>query len=153
VAGPLVRAFYLPLARHRTVVRWDRPGCGLSDPSPDPPSLEEDLEVLEAVADQLGLDCFDLLGISMGAPTSIAFATRHPDRVGRLVVYGGFEALLAVSVLECQELRSSGSAGLQHGLVAHILAVRQGLVCPDGVSVLWATGGAGRRTQAVPQHA
>jgi pimeloyl-ACP methyl ester carboxylesterase len=87
---PLVRAFYLPLARHRTVVRWDRPGCGLSDPSPDPPSLEEDLEVLEAVADQLGLDCFDLLGISMGAPTSIAFATRHPDRVGRLVVYGGF---------------------------------------------------------------
>jgi pimeloyl-ACP methyl ester carboxylesterase/DNA-binding CsgD family transcriptional regulator len=72
------------------LVRWDRPGCGLSDPSPDPPSLEEDLEVLEAVADQLGLDCFDLLGISMGAPTSIAFATRHPDRVGRLVVYGGF---------------------------------------------------------------
>jgi pimeloyl-ACP methyl ester carboxylesterase len=127
------------------VVRWDRPGCGLSDPSPDPPSLEEDLEVLEAVADQLGLDCFDLLGISMGAPTSIAFATRHPDRVGRLVVYGGFEALLAVSVLECQELRSSGSAGLQHGLVAHILAVRQGLGCPDGVSVLWATGGAGPR--------
>ena len=26
----------------------------------------------------------------MGAPTSIAFATRYPDRVGRLVLYGGF---------------------------------------------------------------
>jgi pimeloyl-ACP methyl ester carboxylesterase/DNA-binding CsgD family transcriptional regulator len=87
---PLVRGFYLPLARYRTVVRWDKPGCGLSDPSPDPPSLEADLEVLEAVADQLGLDRFDLLGISMGAPTSIAFATQHPDRVGRLVLYGSF---------------------------------------------------------------
>ena len=87
---PLVRAFYVPLARHRTVVRYDEPGCGLSDPSPDPPSLETDLEVLRAVADHLGLDRFDLLGLSMGAPTSIAFAVRHPDRVGRLVLYGGF---------------------------------------------------------------
>lgn len=87
---PLVRAFYVPLARHRTVVRYDKPGCGLSDPSPGPPSLETDVEVLEAVADHLGLDRFDLLGLSMGAPTSIAFAVRHPGRVGRLVLYGGF---------------------------------------------------------------
>jgi pimeloyl-ACP methyl ester carboxylesterase/DNA-binding CsgD family transcriptional regulator len=87
---PLVRAFYTPLARHRTVVRYDRPGCGLSDPSPDPPSLEADLQVLEGMVDHLGLDRLDLLGISTGAPTSIAFATRHPDRVGRLVLYGGF---------------------------------------------------------------
>jgi pimeloyl-ACP methyl ester carboxylesterase/DNA-binding CsgD family transcriptional regulator len=87
---PLVRAFYTPLARHRTVVRYDRPGCGLSDPSPDPPSLDADLQVLEGMVDHLGLDRLDLLGISTGAPTSIAFATRHPDRVGRLVLYGGF---------------------------------------------------------------
>ena len=80
----------LPLARHRTVVRYDPPGCGLSDPSPDPPSLDVDLQVLAGVVDHLGLDRFDLLGISMGAPASIAFAVRHPDRVGRLVPYGGF---------------------------------------------------------------
>jgi pimeloyl-ACP methyl ester carboxylesterase/DNA-binding CsgD family transcriptional regulator len=87
---PLVRAFYTPLARHRTVVRYDRPGCGLSDPSPDPPSLEADLQVLEGMVDHLGLDRLDLLSISTGAPASIAFAVRHPDRVGRLVLYGGF---------------------------------------------------------------
>jgi pimeloyl-ACP methyl ester carboxylesterase/DNA-binding CsgD family transcriptional regulator len=87
---PLVRAFYTPLARHRTVVRYDRPGCGLSDPSPDPPSLEADLQVLERMVDHLGLDRLDLLSISTGAPASIAFAVRHPDRVGRLVLYGGF---------------------------------------------------------------
>jgi pimeloyl-ACP methyl ester carboxylesterase/DNA-binding CsgD family transcriptional regulator len=87
---PLVRAFYTPLARHRTVVRYDRPGCGLSDPSPDPPSLEADLQVLEGMVDHLGLDRLDLLSISTGAPASIALAVRHPDRVGRLVLYGGF---------------------------------------------------------------
>jgi pimeloyl-ACP methyl ester carboxylesterase/DNA-binding CsgD family transcriptional regulator len=88
--NPAVRAFYAPLAAHRTVVRYDKPGCGLSDPWPGQQTLETDLEVLRAVADQLRLDRFDLLGISMAAPVSAAFAARHPDRVGRLVLYGGY---------------------------------------------------------------
>jgi pimeloyl-ACP methyl ester carboxylesterase len=36
------------------------------------------------------LERFDLLGISTAAPLSIAFAARHPARVGRLVLYGGY---------------------------------------------------------------
>jgi pimeloyl-ACP methyl ester carboxylesterase/DNA-binding CsgD family transcriptional regulator len=46
--------------------------------------------VLQAVADHLGLDRVDLLGISLGAPVSIAFAARYPERVDRLVLYGGY---------------------------------------------------------------
>jgi pimeloyl-ACP methyl ester carboxylesterase len=46
--------------------------------------------VLRAVVDHLGLDRFDLLGSSMGAPVAIALATRQPRRVGRLVLYGGY---------------------------------------------------------------
>jgi pimeloyl-ACP methyl ester carboxylesterase/DNA-binding CsgD family transcriptional regulator len=46
--------------------------------------------VLQAVADQLELERFDLLGISVGAPVSIAFAARFPERVGRLILYGGY---------------------------------------------------------------
>jgi pimeloyl-ACP methyl ester carboxylesterase/DNA-binding CsgD family transcriptional regulator len=87
---PAVRAFYGPLAAHRTVVRYDKPDCGLSDPWPGRQTLETDLEVLRAVADHLGLDRFDLLGISMAAPASAAFAARHPGRVGRLILYGGY---------------------------------------------------------------
>jgi pimeloyl-ACP methyl ester carboxylesterase/DNA-binding CsgD family transcriptional regulator len=87
---PAVRAFYAPLAAHRTVVRYDKPDCGLSDPWPGRQTLESDLEVLRAVADQLRLDRFDLLGISMAAPVAAAFAARHPGRVGRLVLYGGY---------------------------------------------------------------
>ena len=87
---PAVRAFYAPLAAHRTVVRYDKPDCGLSDPWPGRQTLETDLEVLQVVADELRLDRFDLLGISMAAPVAAAFAARHPDRVGRLVLYGGY---------------------------------------------------------------
>ena len=87
---PAYRAFFRPLAAVRRVVQYDRPGCGLSEPWPGPQGLDTDLAVLGAVADHLGLDRFDLLGISLGAPVSIAFAARFPERVGRLVLYGGF---------------------------------------------------------------
>jgi len=87
---PAVRAFYAPLAAHRTVVRYDKPGCGLSDPWPGRQTIETDLEVLAAVADQLRLDRLELLGISMAAPVAVAFAAHHPERVGRLVLYGGY---------------------------------------------------------------
>jgi pimeloyl-ACP methyl ester carboxylesterase/DNA-binding CsgD family transcriptional regulator len=90
---PAMRAFFAPIAAWRTVVAYDKPGCGLSDPWPAPQSLDTDLEVLQAVTDHLELDRVDLLGLSMGAPVSLAFAARHPERVGRLIVYGGFAEL------------------------------------------------------------
>jgi pimeloyl-ACP methyl ester carboxylesterase/DNA-binding CsgD family transcriptional regulator len=84
------RAFFLPLAAARTVVQYDRPGCGLSGRWPGPQDLDTDVEVLRTVADELELDRFDVLGISLGAPVSVAFAARFPERVDRLVLYGGF---------------------------------------------------------------
>ena len=74
------------------MVQYDRPGCGLSEPWPGPQDLDTDLAVLQAVADELGLERFDVLGISLGAPVSVAFAARFPERVGRLILYGGFAA-------------------------------------------------------------
>jgi pimeloyl-ACP methyl ester carboxylesterase len=87
---PAVRAFFAPLAARRTVIQYDKPGCGLSDPWPGRQMLDTDLQVLQAVADHLQLERFDLLGISTAAPLSIAFAARHPARVGRLILYGGY---------------------------------------------------------------
>jgi pimeloyl-ACP methyl ester carboxylesterase/DNA-binding CsgD family transcriptional regulator len=87
---PAVRAFYAPIAARRTVVTYDKPGCGLSDPWPGPQTLDSDLEVLRAVTGHLELDRVDLLGISMGAPVALAHAVLHPERVGRLILYGGF---------------------------------------------------------------
>jgi pimeloyl-ACP methyl ester carboxylesterase len=87
---PAIRAFYDPIAAGRTVVTYDKPGCGLSDPWPGRQTLDTDLEALGAVIDQLELDRLDLLGISMGAPVSLAYAVRQPERVAQLILYGGF---------------------------------------------------------------
>ena len=45
---------------------------------------------LETVVDACGLQRFALLGISQGVPVSIAYTVRHPERVSRLILCGGF---------------------------------------------------------------
>ncbi|MFC9788282.1 alpha/beta fold hydrolase [Rhodococcus sp. NPDC127528] len=87
---PAYRAFFAPLSAVRTVVQYDRPGCGLSDPWPGAQGLDTDVAVLHGLADHLDLDRFDLLGISLGAPVSVAVAARFPQRVDRLILYGGY---------------------------------------------------------------
>lgn len=47
-----------------------------------------DLEAVVAAADLR--EPFALLGISQGAATCVAYAVRHPERVSRLVLYGGY---------------------------------------------------------------
>jgi hypothetical protein len=49
-------------------------GRGLSDPWPAPQTLDSDLEVLRTVVDHLEPGRVDLLGLSMGAPVSLAYA-------------------------------------------------------------------------------
>jgi pimeloyl-ACP methyl ester carboxylesterase len=40
--------------------------------------------------DAAGLDTFSLFGASQGCAVSIAYAVKHPERVKKLVLYGGF---------------------------------------------------------------
>jgi len=53
-------------------------------------SFEAFVQDLETVVDAAGLDRFALLGVSQGCAVSIAYGVRHPERVTRLVLYGGF---------------------------------------------------------------
>ncbi|MDQ2698194.1 MAG: alpha/beta fold hydrolase [Actinomycetota bacterium] len=87
------RRFVGRLARHRTVIRYDRPGEGLSDRTPvQAGSLDEELAILEAVADEASPASgeLDLFGASSGGGVASLFAARHPQRVARLVLYGTF---------------------------------------------------------------
>jgi pimeloyl-ACP methyl ester carboxylesterase len=70
-------------------VGWAR-GMGLSDRDVPDFSFEAFVDDLETVVDEYGLQRFALLGISQGVPVSIAYAVRHPERVSRLVLCGGF---------------------------------------------------------------
>jgi pimeloyl-ACP methyl ester carboxylesterase len=83
------RAFLEGLARGGRLLRYDRAGCGLSGPPVSPPSLAAELDQVDAVADAAG-GTLDVVGISLGAPVAAAWAAAHPDRVGRLVLYGGW---------------------------------------------------------------
>jgi pimeloyl-ACP methyl ester carboxylesterase len=90
---PEFRAFVGALAREHTVVRYDRPGSGLSDrDGVEPPTVDGDVRTLTAVIDALGADAVALLGISFGSCAAAVFAARHPERVTSLATVGGFAA-------------------------------------------------------------
>lgn len=78
------------LAANFRLIRYDGRGFGLSDWSVDDLSFESYVRDLEAVVNDFGAERVALLGISGGVSVSIAFAARHPERVSRLVLYGGF---------------------------------------------------------------
>ena len=86
VFSPLLRAI---AADHR-LIRYDARGNGLSDWTVQDLSFEAFVRDLETVVEAVGLKRFPLFGISQGCAISIAYATRHPERVSHLVLYGGF---------------------------------------------------------------
>ena len=89
-ALPPEREFYEGLAAGRRLVRYDRPGCGLSGTSDRADVVGLELEVLQLVATAVGAEHFDLIGASFGAPLAVRWAARHPESVTRLVLYGGW---------------------------------------------------------------
>lgn len=78
------------LSTGRTLIRYDERGNGLSEWDVEDLSFEAFVADLEAVVDQLGVERFPLLGISQGCAVSIAYAARHPERVTRMVLHGGY---------------------------------------------------------------
>jgi class 3 adenylate cyclase/pimeloyl-ACP methyl ester carboxylesterase len=88
--SPIWRHLYRELSRDHTLVRYDARGNGLSDRDVEEVSFETFVSDLEAVVDAAGLERFALFGISQGCAVSVAYAVRHPERVTRLVLYGGF---------------------------------------------------------------
>jgi class 3 adenylate cyclase/pimeloyl-ACP methyl ester carboxylesterase len=87
---PIWRHLYRDLARDHSLIRYDARGNGLSDWDADDISFDAFVRDLETVADAAGIERFDLLGISQGCAVSVAYAVRHPERVRRLVLYGGY---------------------------------------------------------------
>jgi pimeloyl-ACP methyl ester carboxylesterase/DNA-binding CsgD family transcriptional regulator len=76
---------------HFRFLRWDERGCGLTDREIDELSFERWLGDLEAVVAASGVEePFTLLGISSGAAICVAYAARHPERISRMVLYGGY---------------------------------------------------------------
>lgn len=90
--GPMQDTAYLGdlggLPAHRRLVMLDLRGTGHSATPADPSSYRCDrlVDDVEALREHLGLDQLDLLGHSAGANLAALYATRHPERIGRLVL-------------------------------------------------------------------
>ena len=88
--SPVWRHFLQDLGAITTLVRYDERGFGLSDWNVTDFSLDARLRDLEAVIDELGLDRFAIMGMSGNSPVAVGYAARHPERVTRLIMYGGW---------------------------------------------------------------
>ena len=89
--SPVWRHWISFLSDHYRLIRYDERGSGMSDwdaADLSPARWGEDLEAVVEASDP-GAQ-FVLLGISQGAAASIMYAVRHPQRVSRLILYGGY---------------------------------------------------------------
>jgi pimeloyl-ACP methyl ester carboxylesterase/DNA-binding CsgD family transcriptional regulator len=89
-AIPADRMFHEALSSGRTLVRYDRPGCGLSDAYDGERTMALELETIDAVVKAIGATRVDVFGWSLGAAVAAQWAADRPEAVDRLVLYGGW---------------------------------------------------------------
>jgi pimeloyl-ACP methyl ester carboxylesterase/DNA-binding SARP family transcriptional activator len=88
--SPIWRHVFHALSRDNTFIRYDSRGNGLSDWNAEDLSLDALVGDLKAVVDAAGLKRFPLFAMSQGCAVSVEFAVRYPERVSKLVLYGGY---------------------------------------------------------------
>jgi pimeloyl-ACP methyl ester carboxylesterase/DNA-binding winged helix-turn-helix (wHTH) protein len=88
--SPVWKHWIQMFSTHHRFVRYDERGCGLSDWQIPEQSFDAWVQDLETVVDALGIDRFDLLGISQGGAVAATYAARHPERVSHLVLNGAY---------------------------------------------------------------
>lgn len=89
-SSPVWGPYLQELSSRYSLLRYDQRGTGLSDPTLKGTGIEDYVADLKAVVDAAGLETFPLIASSQGVPISIVFAATYPERVSRLVLYGGF---------------------------------------------------------------
>lgn len=113
--SPVWRHFLADIGQFTTLVRYDIRGHGLSDWSVEDYSLDALVSDLEAVIEAEGLDRFALMGMSGYSPVAIAYALRYPERVTRLVLYGGWAGIPPIETPEERDEEAAWEAMLRAG--------------------------------------
>jgi pimeloyl-ACP methyl ester carboxylesterase len=78
--------YWPSLTDSHSVVLWDMRGDGLSESAPEA-GFDDWLADMEAIADVVGAEHFDLVGVLKPCHMAMAYAARHPSRVTRLVLH------------------------------------------------------------------
>src|SRR5947209_11177653 len=84
---PIVARYFNRLASFSRLIMFDRRGSGLSDPVPDAPTLEEQMDDVVAVMDAAGSEQAAVFALLEGGAMAALFAATHPERTTALVLY------------------------------------------------------------------
>jgi pimeloyl-ACP methyl ester carboxylesterase len=139
-------------------IRYDERGCGLSDWETTDFTFDDWVTDLETVVEALRLERFPLLGVSQGGAVAVAYAARHPDRVSRLVLCGGYARGRAVRAASEDEKRAAAldldlarvGWGRDDPAFRQVFAAQ---FWPDGSRADWATFDQLQRRTTSPQNA
>jgi DNA-binding winged helix-turn-helix (wHTH) protein len=88
--SPIWRPFIDRLSQDFTLYRYDQRGTGLSTRSTTDLELDTFVDDLKTVVDAYELKTFPIFAASQAVPVAIRFARRYPERVSRMVLYGGY---------------------------------------------------------------
>jgi len=82
--------WYERIGRTHTLIRYDPRGSGSSDRDALLDSLEAWFHDVDAIADAVPFDRFDILAQNVSSPAALVYAARRPDRVNRLILWDGY---------------------------------------------------------------
>lgn len=88
--NPGWRPYLSNLAKDFTVIRYDQRGNGMSDWDNVDISFEKMVDDLEAVIECYEHEKITLFGASQAAAVSVAYAIKYPERVSKLILFGGY---------------------------------------------------------------
>ena len=92
---------------------FDRRGTGLSDPVSEPPTLEQQMDDLDAVLDAVNAERDRDCSAASDLGLSALFAATYPDRVTALVLSGvaadGGKMISSDNARACSSMRSSAT--------------------------------------------
>lgn len=133
---------YEPLARRGIrAIGVDMPGFGLSDPTPDVPTVTDYAAVIPAVLDALGIERAALLGHHTGALAATEGAILFPGRIERLIINGALlvsDQERADFLTGLHEWERKFTAREHAGHMAELFDIRtrmaEGTVPPDRIS-------------------
>jgi DNA-binding winged helix-turn-helix (wHTH) protein/fermentation-respiration switch protein FrsA (DUF1100 family) len=88
--SPIWAPLFSRLAERVRLIRYDGRGSGLADRDVTDISFEGFLRDLDAVTATIQEEKIAVLGLSQGVAGAIAYAVKHPARVSKLILYGGY---------------------------------------------------------------
>jgi class 3 adenylate cyclase/pimeloyl-ACP methyl ester carboxylesterase len=87
---PRVVRFYDRLGSFARVLLFDRRGTGASDPTPGPPSLEQQMHDMATVIEAAGFERPYLFGESNATHVCAMYAATYPERVPGLILHSAY---------------------------------------------------------------